>query len=111
MALSDKEIGERIKSVREACDLTQNKFSARLHMTQQTLSRYENGKNTVPYDILEQIAQEFNISLNYFLGVDSKGFSDDELLLLEFYRQSNEKIRKRIFELVKALSDEFGEKE
>lgn len=104
MALSDKEIGERIRNVREYYSLTQSKFAKKLHMTQQTLSRYENGKNTVPNDVLENIAKEFDVSLTYFLGVDSHRFTDEELLLIEFYRKSDVRIRKQIFELVKAMA-------
>ncbi len=104
MALSDKEIGERIKSVRQNCKLTQSKFAKKLHMTQQTLSRYENGKSTVPNDVLENIAQEFGVSLTYFLGIDSDKFSDDELLLIEFYRKADVRVRKQILELIKVMA-------
>ena len=44
MALSDKEIGMRVRNVRRENGLTQDKFARKFHMTQQTLSRYENGK-------------------------------------------------------------------
>lgn len=107
MALSDKEIGERIKHVRETCNLTQNNFAKKLHMTQQTLSRHENGKSTVPNDVLENIAQKFDVSLTYFLGIDSDKFSDDELLLVEFYRKVDARVKKNIFELVKVMAMDF----
>ena len=42
MALDSEFIGGRIRSVREIHDMTQKKFAEKMHMTQQTLSRYEN---------------------------------------------------------------------
>lgn len=111
MALSDKEIGERIRHVRETCNLTQNNFAKKLHMTQQTLSRYENGKSAVPNDVLENIAQKFDVSLTYFLGIDADKFSDDELLLVEFYRKADARVKKHIFELVKVMAMDISEEE
>lgn len=105
MVLNDKEIGVRIKNVREAYDLTQTQFASRLHMAQQTLSRYENGKS-VPHEIIEDIAREFDISLNYFFGIDTMDFSEDELLLIELYRKSNQKIRKKMLDLIKVMTDD-----
>lgn len=106
MALDDIEIGEKIRNVRKACKLTQMQFAMRLHMAQQTLSRYENGISTVPNEILAGIAKEFNISLNYFFGVEAMEFSDDELLLIELYRKSDEKIKEQIFELIKVMTND-----
>lgn len=103
MVLSDQEIGKRIKTAREACHLTQNKFAAKIHVAQQTLSRYENGISGVPNELLEDIAKELDISLTYFLGVSSEEYSDEERLLIELYRKADNKIKKYIFELVKLL--------
>ncbi len=103
MALSDQEIGERIKTARQICHLTQNQFAAKIHVLQQTLSRYENGINAVPNNTLEHIAKELNISLTYFLGVSSDEYSDEEILLIDLYRKADDRIKKYIFELVKLL--------
>lgn len=103
MALSDQEIGERIRTAREASHLTQNQFAAKIHVSQQTLSRYENGINAVPNNTLEHIAKVLDISLTYFLGVGSEEYSDEERLLIELYRKANDKNKKYIFELVKLL--------
>lgn len=104
MILNDKVIGERIKNARVACNLTQTEFSIKIHVAQQTLSRYENGISKIPNDVLENIAGELNISLSYFLGVSSEKYSDDELLLIELYRRANEKGKKYIYKLVKLMT-------
>ena len=57
MALSDKEIGMRVRNIRKESGLTQDRFARKFHMTQQTLSRYENGKISIPNGTLESIAK------------------------------------------------------
>lgn len=112
MALSNKEIGARIRNVRRECGLTQDRFAEKFHVTQQTLSRYESGKIAVPNDnTLEDIAKETGISVGYFLGVDSVDFSDDELLLVEFYRRSDDGLRRKILEVVRIMTSDISGKE
>ena len=57
MALKDCEIGGKVRKIRKEKGMTQEQFAKRFYMTQQTLSKYENGKITIPYDTLENIAE------------------------------------------------------
>ena len=66
MALKDCEIGGKVRKIRKEKGMTQEQFAKRFHMTQQTLSKYENGKITIPYDRQE---------LADYLEVDRSGLS------------------------------------
>lgn len=101
MALSDKEIGMRVRNVRRENELTQDKFARKFHMTQQTLSRYENGKISIPNGTLENIAKGMDVPIGFFLGIDSMTFTDDELRLLELYRRADDRVKEYIFEMVR----------
>lgn len=101
MALSDKEIGMRVRNVRRENGLTQDKSARKFHMTQQTLSRYENGKISIPNGTLENIAKGMDVPIGYFLGIDSMTFTDDELRLLELYRRADDRVKEYIFEMVR----------
>lgn len=101
MALSDKEIGMRVRNIRRENELTQDKFARKFHMTQQTLSRYENGKISIPNGTLENIAKGMDVPIGYFLGIDSMIFTDDELRLLELYRRADDRVKEYIFEMVR----------
>lgn len=107
MALSSKFIGERIRDVRESNNMTQKRFAEKMHMTQQTLSRYENGTTQIPYTELANISIEFSIPVEYFFGLDIDGVSGEELILVEYYRKINGRLRHKIFDLMKTLSEEF----
>ena len=101
MALSDKEIGMRVRNIRRENGLTQDKFARKFHMKQQTLSRYENGKISIPNGTLENIAKGMDVPIGYFLGIDSMTFTDDELRLLELYRRADDRVKEYIFEMVR----------
>lgn len=101
MALSDKEIGMRVRNIRRENGLTQDKFARKFHMTQQTLSRYENGKISIPNGTLENLAKGMDVPIGYFLGIDSMIFTDDELRLLELYRRADDRVKEYIFEMVR----------
>ncbi|MBO5483997.1 MAG: helix-turn-helix transcriptional regulator [Lachnospiraceae bacterium] len=109
MALNNEEIGQRIRNIRKLSNMTQVKFSEKMHMTQQTLSRYESGKTSIPNDIIENIAQEFSVPLSYVFGISTDDITEDEWLLIEYYRKVDGRLKKRVFALVQAIADDFSE--
>lgn len=111
MVLKNKEIGGRIRRVRKEKGWTQERFAREFHMTQQTLSRYETGRVSIPNDALQSIAEGMGVSMGYFLGIDSVGLSEDEKGLLELYRGTDKRMRKYVYEIVKIMSVNFQGKD
>lgn len=64
-----EEIGERIKYLRKEKHLTQIDLATKLGAAQNTISQYENGKAKISIDILVKLAQIFEISTDYILGL------------------------------------------
>ncbi|OGP67232.1 MAG: hypothetical protein A2031_06800 [Deltaproteobacteria bacterium RBG_19FT_COMBO_43_11] len=62
-----KNIGKMIQKAREEAGLSQEELSSRLGYTQAALSNYELGKRRLYLANIEQIANELNKPLNYFL--------------------------------------------
>lgn len=62
---------QRIRDVREDCDLTQVEVANILHVTQPCYSKYESGDNDIPTTILIQLARIYNTSIDYLLGETS----------------------------------------
>lgn len=58
---------DRLKALREDCDLTQDELANRLNITRTALSNYENAVREPSYDILIKIADYFNVSLDFLL--------------------------------------------
>lgn len=63
-------LGERLKDLRTKKHLTQSQLADALGVSKQAISQYENGIRT-PKDY-EQIADFFNVNLDYLLGRENK---------------------------------------
>lgn len=59
----------RIKSLREKRGLIQEILAAELGITQQTLSRYEGDAAFIKIDVLKKLAEYFNVTTDYLLGL------------------------------------------
>ena len=58
----------RLKELREAKHLSQLKLAMDLHLSQNSISRYENHEREAGYETLILIADYFHVSLDYLLG-------------------------------------------
>lgn len=59
----------RIKQLRENRGLIQEILASELGITQQMLSKYERDVLCIKVDVLKRIAEYFNVTTNYLLGV------------------------------------------
>lgn len=60
---------KRIKDLREDKDLKQKDIAKILDMAQTTYSGYETGNRNVPNEVLIQLAEFYNTSTDYILGI------------------------------------------
>ena len=59
----------RLRDLREDRDITQKTLADYLHVRQNTYSQYETGQRQLPLDALILLAQFFNTSADYILGL------------------------------------------
>ena len=64
-----QEFGKRIRDLREDKDLSQKEIAKILNMSQTGYSKYEVGTNDIPTKILIKLAQFYNTSVDYLLGL------------------------------------------
>lgn len=65
-------VGERIAKLRERRGLSQAQLAKELKVGTSTLGMWETGKRGLKDDTLKMIAEYFNVSSDYLLGIDSK---------------------------------------
>lgn len=63
---------ERIRNLREDKDLTQKQIGQLLNMSQTGYNQYEIGKNDIPTKILIKLANFYNTSTDYLLGLTNE---------------------------------------
>lgn len=81
------------KTLRINAGFTQQELAKRMKVSQSTITMWENGKRQPDIETLEEIADLFNVDMNYLTGVSRKttkilNQSQHDLLML--YDQLNE---------------------
>lgn len=67
----------RIRDMREDADLTQAQIAQMLGIAQTVYSRYERGYQTIPLPLLIQLADYYEVSLDYLTGRSGQMRSND----------------------------------
>ena len=62
----------RLKELRKQKNISQLKLAIDLNMSQNTISRYENGEREPGINELIRIANYFNVSIDYLVGRKDK---------------------------------------
>ena len=62
----------RLRDLREDSDLTQSALANYLHIRQNTYSQYENGQRQIPIELLIALANYYNTSLDYIVGLTDR---------------------------------------
>lgn len=60
---------DRLRNLREDKDLTQKEIANILNMSQTGYNQYEIGKNDIPTRVLIKLAEFYNTSIDYLLGL------------------------------------------
>jgi len=122
----DRKIGQRVRSRRLEIGMSQERLAELLGVTFQQVQKYEKGVNRIAASRLHDIAQALEMPVaRFFEGVggrgagvaeSSKDYIDDALatpegiqLMTLFASIKSARVRRRVVELVKALSEEANE--
>lgn len=121
-----REIGLRIKKVREALEISQMKLAESVGVSFQQIQKYEGGINKVSIEKLRKISAALNTPLTYFIGMEKRskqrdliadkgvryeeiGFeelsSEEMQLVLRFRSVKNENVREGVSLLLKGVRE------
>lgn len=108
------EVGKRIKDIRKKAGIKQIKLAEEMHISNDMLSRIENGKNTCAPDHLMFLCQRFNKTSDYFyfgLENDKYGMRTRIEILAEIQKMLGGVSKQRlifIYRIMKVLIEELG---
>lgn len=63
---------QRIRDLREDCDLTQAQVGEAINVPQRTYAYYESGQRMIPPHVLCALADFYHVSVDYILGRTDK---------------------------------------
>jgi len=129
----DAHVGTRVRMRRTLLGLSQEKLGDALGLTFQQVQKYERGANRIGASRLFQLSLILDVPVSFFfddmvepeagtpqgiaigLAEGADGFDHDPMakretleLVRSYYRVTDEKLRRRVFELVKALGNTGG---
>lgn len=96
----------RLKKLRFEKDITQAEFAKVIGVAQQTVGSWEKGNSAPNYDMLNKIADYFNVSADYLLGRKSANkisLSSEQRNLLKDFDGLNEEGRTTLCTVLNAL--------
>lgn len=104
----------RIRDLREDNDKTQKEIADMLYMHLTQYRRYETGESEIPFNIAINIANLYDISLDYLAertaekgGLQSIRIDQEEKKLLELFKQLPQNEKNLILELLRSLNRKF----
>jgi len=121
----DRKVGQRVRSRRLEVGMSQERLAELLGVTFQQVQKYEKGVNRIAVSRLWDISVALELPVNrFFEGVSMRGvaenrqeFVDDALatpegaqLLAMFASIKSQKLRRKVVELVKTLTEDEGAK-
>ncbi|MEA4883930.1 MAG: helix-turn-helix transcriptional regulator [Clostridia bacterium] len=62
------DFASRLRQLRRERGLTQSSLAGYLGISKQAISNYETRANTAPQDVMEHLADIFNVSIDYLMG-------------------------------------------
>lgn len=76
---------ERLKLLRSSMNKTQKEFADFVEIPQPTISSYENGKNNPTIDVVNEIADKCNVSIDWLCGRNNISNLTDLSSLIKFF--------------------------
>jgi transcriptional regulator with XRE-family HTH domain len=86
--LNLEQIGHKITKQRKLKQMTQKELAEALYVTHQAVSKWENGKSVPSIEILYDITQLFNISIDYLLDDSDIPETDYEMQFKQYPRKA-----------------------
>ena len=94
--------GRRIKERRKFLNISQTDLAKRIHISKQSLYKYENGIVTnIPSDVIEDLSMQLKCSPGYLMGWDKEPgeyYLDSSAQLINKYNRLNNEGRKQLID-------------
>lgn len=103
-------MNERIKQLRKALDLTQQKFAERLGVKRNTVGQWECGINALTDQVITSICREFNVNEEWLrngtgeMFLQSNRNSDIARLTKELLSEESDSFKNRFISMLSNLS-------
>lgn len=107
----------RVKELRLEKGLKQDELASKINVSQQTISRIENGETSLPADLLIHLSRFFHVSADYILKlsetrmteeyrIETERLAERNMDVLRTYEMLGRENQKLIFRLMEQLGEQ-----
>ena len=109
---------QNLKALRDSLNMTQEEFGKSIGLAKSTYNNYETGVREPKSDFWIAIAQKYNVSIDYLMGLEDPQnenqpaptngdeLAEDDKRIIELLHQLTPENRERIAEIIKALASQ-----
>ena len=109
---------KNLKALRDSLNMTQEEFGKSIGLAKSTYNNYETGVREPKSDFWIAIAQKYNVSIDYLMGIENPQnenqpaptngdeLAEDDKRIIELLHQLTPENRERVFEIIKALASQ-----
>ena len=109
---------QNLKALRDSLNMTQEEFGKSIGLAKSTYNNYETGVREPKSDFWIAIAQKYNVSIDYLMGIENPQnenqlaptngdeLAEDDKRIIELLHQLTPENRERVFEIIKALASQ-----
>jgi transcriptional regulator with XRE-family HTH domain len=97
-------VGQRIRALRLANNLTQEEFAAKLGVSRSAIAQWETDRAGQVRENLERISKVLGTSLAYLVSGETGSLQGDELALMRLYRACSPEDRQLLVRTAKRLA-------
>ena len=109
---------KNLKALRDSLNMTQEEFGKSIGLAKSTYNNYETGVREPKSDFWIAIAQKYNVSIDYLMGLENPQnenqpaptnedvLAEDDKRIIELLHQLTPENRERIVEIIKALASQ-----
>ncbi len=105
MNYNEHDLGKTIKMLRKLHNMSQEKLADRADLTQQHISRIEQGTNIPSVETLIKLSKALHVSIDIIINMNDKGIDRRDLMILEKIKLLNEGNRNKVLGYIDALLD------
>lgn len=100
-------VHDRIKELRLTAHMTQEELAARMGVSKGAIGNYETGRRDPDLDTLEEIADIFNVDIDFLLGRTNEKpeFSLEERWLIDCYRKIDDDMRSAVKTVLRRFAE------
>lgn len=104
-------IGKRLKDLRKGKQMTQQRISMELSISNSTYNRYETGKSEIPLDRIVELSKFFDVTLDYLLmGIEKEKEISPDKKIAKALNLITPKEKRAVYTLMTSIADSLKEK-